>query len=188
MNLDVKLDHFYQSVIDEATNESENILVDYKATLKKIYDEKKEELETKAQARLKVETDNLYREKNKQLSNEAVEIRKTLSVKTQELKDHLFNDILLKVMEYMKTPEYDKLLEAQITSAYKFARGEAITIYINASDSSKLESLQQATGVELTVSNIDFIGGIRAVIHSKHILIDNSFATKLAEEKNNFQF
>ncbi len=188
MNLEVKLDHFYQSVIDEATNESENILVDYKATLKKIYDEKKEALETKAQARLKVETDNLYREKNKQLSNEAVEIRKTLSVKTQELKDLLFNDVKLKVMEYMKAPEYDKLLEAQITSAYNFARGEAITIYINASDSSKLESLQQATGVELTVSNIDFIGGTRAVIHSRHVLIDNSFATKLAEEKNNFQF
>lgn len=188
MNLDVKLDHFYQSVIDEATHESESILVDYQASLKKIYDEKKAELEAKAVARIKVESDNIYREKNKQLSNEAVEIRKTLSLKTQELKDHLFRDIQAKVMEYMKTPEYDELLKAQITSAHNFAKGEDIIVYINASDASKVNSLQEATGVELTISNIDFIGGIRAVIQSKHILIDNSFATKLAEEKNNFQF
>ena len=188
MNLDVKLDHFYQSVIDEATHESDSILVEYKASLNKIYEEKKAEYEAKAKARLKVETDNIYREKNKQLSNEAVEIRKTLSMKSQELKDRLFNDIQHKVMEYMETPEYDKLLEAQITSAIKFARGEAITIYINASDSSKKDSLERATGAELTISNTDFMGGTRAVIHSKHVLIDNSFATRLAEEKNNFQF
>lgn len=187
MNLDVKLDHFYQSVIDEATNESESILVEYQASLKKIYDTKKAELEQKAQARIKVEADNIYREKNKQLSNASVEIRKSLSQKTEELKDRLFTDVEKKVIEYMKTPDYIALLEKQITAAYKFARGEAITVYINASDASKMEALQQATKVELTVSNIDFIGGIRAVIHSKHILIDNSFATKLADEKHNFQ-
>ncbi len=188
MNLDVKLDHFYQSVIDEATHESDSILIEYKASLQKIYDEKKAELEAKAKARLKVETDNLYREKNKQLSNEAIEIRKTLSLKTQELKDCLFNDIHRKVMEYMETPEYNQLLIAQITSAIQFARGEDITIYINTSDSSKLKSLQEATGATLTITNTDFIGGTRAVISSKHVLIDNSFATKLAEEKHNFQF
>lgn len=188
MNLDVKLDHFYQSVIDEATQESETIISEYKASLKKIYDEKKAEFEGKAKARLKVETDNLQREKNKQLSNETVEIRKKINTKTQELKDLLFRDIEQKVLEYMKTPAYDKLLESQITSAYKLAKGEEIIIYINLSDASKLETLQQATGVTLTVSNIDFMGGTRAVIHSKHILIDNSFATKLEEEKQNFQF
>ena len=188
MNLDVKLDHFYQSVIDEATQESESIIVDYQASLKKIYDEKKAELEQKAQARLKVESDNINREKNKQLSNEAVEIRKAIGAKTQELTDSLFVDIENKVMEYMSTPDYDKLLEAQITSAYKFAKGDEITIYINPSDSSKLESLQKATGATLTISNVDFMGGTRAVIQSRHVLIDNSFATKLAEEKHNFQF
>ncbi len=188
MNLDVKLDHFYQSVIDEATHESESILVEYQASLKKIYDEKKAELEQKAAARIKVETDNLSREKNKQLSNEAVEIRKTISLRTEELINSLFDDIQNKVVEFMKTPEYVKLLEAQITAAYNFAKGEEIVIYINASDSAKLEELQQATGTTLTISNIDFMGGTRAVIHSRHVLIDNSFATKLAEEKHNFQF
>lgn len=188
MNLDVKLDHFYQSVIDEATQESESIISDYKASLEKIYDDKKMELQAKAKARLKVETDNLYREKNKQLSNQAVEIRKTLSVKTQELKDLLFRDIEQKVIAYMETPAYDKLLERQIMSAYKLAKGEEIVIYINPSDAAKHDALQKTTGVELTISNTDFIGGTRAVIHSKHILIDNSFAAKLEEEKQNFQF
>ena len=34
----------------------------------------------------------------------------------------------------------------------------------------------------------EFLGGMRAVIASKHILIDNSFKTLLSEAKSNFTF
>lgn len=188
MKLDVKLDHFYKSVIDDATNQSAAILEDYKQELAKMYNTRKLEMEQNQALTLKNETDNVAREKNKQLSSEAINIRRQLSEKKNELKDSLFSDIQLKLDHYMKTADYEDLLVREIKSAKNFAKKEAITIYINGSDASKKEKLEKLSGVSLTVSTIDFQGGTRAVIHEKNILIDNSFVTKLAEAKENFQF
>ncbi len=84
----------------------------------------------------------------------------------------------------MKTSEYFDLLAKQITEAKNFAGNEEVTIYINPTDISLKANLEANTKAVLTVSTIDFIGGTRAVIHDKNILIDNSFLTKLEEAKN----
>ena len=55
-------------------------------------------------------------------------------------------------------------------------------------DSSKLPSLSAAVNTTLTLSQYSFMGGTRAVVENRHILIDNSFATKLEEEKAAFTF
>lgn len=188
MKLDKKLDFFYESVIEEATKQSNTILEDYKASLQELYDTKKEEALRKAQTTLSVETDHLIRQKNKSLSTESINIRRTINEKNNELKEKLFLDVQQKLMEFMKTPAYDALLVSQIQAAVTFARGERMTLYINHSDESKKEALESKTNTSLTVSTMDFLGGTRAVIHEKHILIDNSFTTKLAEEKDKFRF
>lgn len=188
MKLDVKLDHFSNSVIENATNQSQSIIDEYKQSLQKIYDDKKEELLRKASLSLKVETDSLIRQKNKTLSSEATGIRRQISDKTNELKDSLFLDVEQQLNEFMKTEAYTDLLIKQIHNAIQFARGEKMTVYINPSDAEKKACLEAKTGIELTVSATDFKGGTRAVIHEKSILIDNSFLTKLAEEKDTFRF
>ncbi len=86
----------------------------------------------------------------------------------------------------MKTSEYTDLLCTQIKNAVDFAKGDAITLYINPSDADKKSMLEERTGASLTVSNRDFIGGTRAVIPSHSILIDNSFFTRLEEAKSSF--
>lgn len=44
------------------------------------------------------------------------------------------------------------------------------------------------TDCDIRVSQYPFLGGTRAVIASKNILIDNSFETKLKEAEQDFQF
>lgn len=188
MKLDKKLEHFYQSVIDDATTQSECILKEYEASLKQKYEEAKIDIKRKADLTLKVETDNIIREKNKILSTEALDIKRQLNCKDNELKERLFTDVYNKLVEFMKTPEYTDLLVREIKEAVTFSRGEAMTLYINASDADKKSYLEEKTGATLTISTTDFLGGTRAVIHDKHILINNSFITKLAEEKDIFQF
>lgn len=188
MKLDKKLEHFSNSVINDATRQSESIITEYEQSLKKIYNENKQDFERKAELTLKVETDNLVREKNKTLSTQSLEIRRTINNKNNELKERLFEEVSSKLNAYMKTEDYTKLLVSQIKAAIVFARGEQMTVYINASDADKKEILEKETGIEITISSVDFCGGTRAVIHEKHILIDHSFTTKLAEEKDIFQF
>jgi vacuolar-type H+-ATPase subunit E/Vma4 len=115
-----------------------------------------------------------------------MEFRRKVLERTAEISDRVMDDVRLKLEDYMKTSEYIELLFAQITNAVDFAGGDAITIYINPSDVDKKSLLEEKTGVSLTVSNRDFIGGTRAVIPSNSILIDNSFLTRLEEAKNTF--
>ena len=90
--------------------------------------------------------------------------------------------------EYMKTDEYKELLVSYITKAARFADGNPLTIYINSSDQDKKEFLEKRTGMTVTVSEEDFLGGIRSVIPGRNILIDHSFSGALEKEYEEFTF
>ncbi|MFR5505939.1 MAG: hypothetical protein ACLTHY_02445, partial [[Ruminococcus] torques] len=59
---------------------------------------------------------------------------------------------------------------------------------INPSDEKKRTELEKETGAKLTVSAEDFIGGVRAVIRSRNILMDHSFKTQIQDEYDKFLF
>lgn len=183
MTLDEKLEVFYNSSIEKATTQSIEIINEYKESLKKIYDEHIEESKRKAEVTLRVESDNLVREKNKRLSAQTLDIRREFTERTSILKESLFEDVIKKLNEFMSTPEYLTFLKKRIQTALDFAKGEEITIYINPSDADKKPALEQELHTTLTISNINFMGGIRAVISARNILMDYSFSTKLAEAK-----
>ena len=52
----------------------------------------------------------------------------------------------------------------------------------------ELLELEKETGAKLTVSAEDFIGGVRAVIRSRNILMDHSFKTQIQDEYDKFLF
>ena len=88
----------------------------------------------------------------------------------------------------MKTEAYNDFLVRCIRQAVDFAGEDPVVIYINPSDERKRSDLEDATRVRLTISAEDFIGGVRAVIRSRNILIDNSFKTQLRNEYDKFMF
>ncbi len=80
-----------------------------------------------------------------------------------------------KFSSFISTSEYETYLCRKIKEALDFAENDEIQIYLSSSDKSKANDLAQKTGTPLQVSKEDFIGGIRAEIPHKNILIDNSF-------------
>lgn len=187
MTIDEKLDNFYHCAIDDATAQSIKILESYEQTLKEMYEEKKKSLIKQSEQKIRTESENLVREKNRNLSSESLKLKRTLSDKSKEKVDILFNDVEKKLASYMQTPEYQKFLVERINETIEFAKDDELTIYINPSDANLKAALEDATHVGLVISNIDFLGGIRCVIPNRHILIDKSFMSKLREEKMNFK-
>ncbi|MDK2808533.1 MAG: V/A-type H+/Na+-transporting ATPase subunit [Clostridiales bacterium] len=186
MTIEEKLRVFYDTTIADATKQSEEIIKEYKLSLEKIYEDHKREVEEKATYTLSAECQKLVQEKNKDLSLQALEYKRLLSEKVESLKKILFDDIQTRLISYMQTEDYTNLLIHQVTEASKYAKQDEITIYINASDADKKEVIEEKTGTSVTISSIDFIGGTRAVIHSKNILIDRSFSSLFEEEKEQF--
>ena len=105
-----------------------------------------------------------------------------------ELKEKLFVEVKQLLEDYMTTSAYQQLLIKQIKNIQKEAGSGKLILYIDPADSDKRSSLQVATGAPVTVSEYSFMGGTRAVLQDRNILIDNSFASKLEKLKADFSF
>jgi len=188
MTTEEKLQHFLDVSIERATQKSSTMINDYTEALNQIFEQHKKDAIRKADLQVKLGADSLEHDKNKELLKEQMRIKKETSLLQEELEEKLFAEVKNLLEQYMTTEEYQTLLIQQIKEAKKFAGKEKIVIYIDPADSLKLLDLESATNAELTISEYSFIGGTRAIIHSKNILIDNSFETKLNELKEAFTF
>ena len=176
MTIDEKLQHFYEVSLDEAREDAAQAIQEHKEHLARTLEDHKQT------------SRHVRREVNKALSAEQITLRRDLSRKQEELKETLFAEVKTKVQQFITTAEYDEYLCRRINEAVKFAGDDEIQIYLSSSDKSKANDLAQKTGTPLQVSKEDFIGGIRAEIPHKNILIDNSFSANLASMCREFKF
>ena len=190
MTTEEKLQHFYTFSIESACREAEQILTEYQATLDAQFAAHKESKQEEAARQLTDETNKAKREINKAISAEQLKIRRRISRKEREIKHQLFDEVSIKLDTYKSTSAdaYLELLCKKIQDAKTFASGDAITIYIDPSDAALAESIEKQTRITPTISRESFLGGMRAVIHSKNILIDNSFSSLIQEARHNFTF
>ena len=70
----------------------------------------------------------------------------------------------------------------------RFAGGQSLIIYLNPTDMDKKDDLEDYTGMTITISREDFMGGMRAVLPEKNILMDYSFKGALEKEYEEFTF
>lgn len=188
MTLEEKLSHLQASSMEEARAEGNAIIDNYREALEKVLKDHKEEMRWQAETRIKAEQSNARHMLNQANARTQLELKRKTGKVQVELKDKIFKEAHMLVNEYMQTDEYEAYLVKSIHKATEFAPGEDMTIYINPSDEPRLSSLEKATGTRLTVSSEDFIGGTRAVIRERNILIDNSFTTLLRNEYDKFIF
>ena len=186
MTIDEKLQHFYEVSLDEAREDAAKAIQDHKAYLEQVLEEHKQSRTQTAEAEVKAEAEHVRREVNKALSAEQITLKRDWSLRQNELKESLFAEVRDKALRFTSTPEYSDYLCRRIKEAKDFAEDDEIQIYLSAGD--KELALSAKTGCTLLVSSEDFLGGIRAEIPGKNILIDNSFATNLAAMRKEFKF
>lgn len=188
MTIDEKLQHFYEVSLDEAREDAARAIQDHKDYLQKVLEEHKQSRIQTAEAEVKAETEHVRREVNKALSSEQITLKRNWSLKQNELKETLFAEVKNRVQQFTATPEYQDYLCRRIREAKDFAEDDEILIFLSSNDKELLDSLTARTGCPLQVSSENFLGGIRAEIPAKNILIDNSFSTNLAAMHKEFKF
>ena len=188
MTTEEKLQHFYEVSMDTAREEATKVLDEYKAALETEMERHKQEKQAASESQFKIDSDNAAREINKALSAEHLHIKRKLSKKQQKLKESIFAEVEELLDDFSKKPEYTDWLENKIKQSLEIAENDSIQIYLTAKDSAKAEELTNRTGITPLISETDFLGGIRAVIPEKNILIDNTFLTAFENEKERFNF
>ena len=188
MTIDEKLSHFYDITVEDARTKAAAILEEHKEALEKMTAERKALSEENAQTQIKAETANARREVNKALSAEQLTIKRDWTKKQNELKEKLFSEVKELLDSFTKTPEYETYLTGKIKEALAFAEDDEISVYLSPEDSALAEKLQQTTGVTIQIAKDSFLGGIRATIPQKNILIDHSFAGNFEAAYKEFKF
>lgn len=188
MTLEEKIAHLQTTSMEQARAEGNAIIDSHREALEKVLEDHKAEALRQSETRIKAETTNARLSLNQAAAKSQLEIKRRQGKVQQELKDKIFEEVMGLVNDYMKTEAYRDFLVRCIRQAVHFAGQDPVTIYLNPSDEAKRADLEDATGVHLTISAEDFIGGVRAVIRSRNILIDNSFRTQLRNEYDKFIF
>ena len=188
MTTEEKLQNFYHHSIDSAASEAQRLISEHQAALDKIFEEHKALRQQQAAEEEAAETEKLKREANKTLSAEQLSIRRRVSRRTLELRQMLFNEVRQKMTDFKKTDEYITYLKERIREAREFASGDDVRLYLDPSDEALKDRLEEMSGITLSVSETPFLGGIRAVIPQKNILIDHSFESLIREEQETFLF
>lgn len=188
MTIEEKIAHLQAAAMEEARAEGNAIIKQHRDTLENLFKEHREEAIRQSETRIKAETTNAKQQLNMATSKAQIELKRELSKTHTELKQRLFEEVEQLLNEYMNTEEYKHLLVSYIEKAAAFAGGEEMIIYINPTDSTIKDYLEEHTGLKLTISKEDFIGGIRAVIRGRNILIDYSFKGSLENARKKFLF
>ena len=188
MTIDEKLSHFYDVTIEDAQAKAAGILEEHRKALAQMTEKHKADSQENAQVQIKAETANARREINKALSAEQLTIKRDWTKKQNELKEKLFSEVKGLLESFTKTTEYENYLTTKIKEALDFAENDEISIYLSPEDSSLAEKLQQSTGAAIQIAKDSFLGGIRATIPQKNILIDHSFAGNFEAAYKEFKF
>ena len=188
MTTDEKLQHFMDICMEDARAKSARLYDEYASALEQTFEEHKKDSTRRLDMQLQGESEKIEREINKKLALAQINIKREMSKRQEELKDMLFVEVRNLLADFMSTPEYAQLLERQIAKAHELAGNKDLIIYIDPADGPLLQSLSLQNGEAVKISAYSFSGGMRAVIPDSHILIDNSFETKLEEARRTFQF
>jgi len=188
MKIEKKIKHLQEVAMTEAREEGNRILDTHKRALDSLYDKHVSENRVQSESRIKAESIRAKQQLNQTAAKAQVDIRRVQGKRQIKLKDKLFEEVKVLLLNYMQTDAYKDLLQTYINDAASFAAGEPLTIYLNQSDGDKKDELEQRTGLTLTISQDDFFGGMRAAIPGRNILIDHSFKRKFESEYDKFQF
>ena len=188
MTTEEKLKHFSEVSMETAREEAQRAITEYKAVLEDEMEQHKKEKQAASENQFRIEAENAAREINKALSAEQLHIKRKLSRKQQELREVLFSEIQEQLRAFTKTEGYADWLEAKVKKALVIAGEDEIQISLSPEDADLIPEIEKRTGMRPLLAEDSFLGGIRAVIPQKNILIDDTLLTSFQNEKESFNY
>lgn len=188
MTLDEKIEKLKKDTIEYARLQASNIITEQQESVSETKKAHIDSQNSKTNLSIKSIEEELKREENKIFSQNLIKLKRIYNDKVNSYKDEIFNDVKSKLSKFMNTDDYLNLLIKWILEALEFARDEEVHIYINPGDKDKLNILEKETNATIMLSSYDFIGGTRAVVRSRNVLIDHSFSSLFERQFEMFHF
>lgn len=188
LTLEEKIQHFYQVSVESAKAEARAELDAYQKEFENKLEIYRAKRRKQAEIERKAEAENARHQINKELSHDQLLIRRRLVKIQNEYKNQLFCEVEELLQNFRRSPEYPDYLCRKFRQALDFAGKDRIELQLSKGDESLLLPVSQRLGRPVVLSEEDFGGGIRALIPDRNLEVDDSFATLLEAERQEFVF
>lgn len=187
--LDEKLMHFTQVLMEEADAESAAVEAEIAAARAKARSEAEDEILQDAYRYIKSEVSRLRTESGRQVSRQMQENQRRLSLRREEMAREVFAVVREKLDAYTKTDAYPRRLTVLFREALSLlGTVKSVTVYLRPEDRTYLPLLQKAAGpVKVTAETGTFqLGGLVLLAPEKARRVDATFDTALDELSGHF--
>ena len=188
MNIEEKLKNLSDATMKQVEEECEQI--------RKEYEKKKEEIVSKAElemlssvySNIQREKQKASKEKNSHILAVDAENKQKFTVLRNKLIDEIFDSVMEKVREYVKSDEYKTYIANILKDAGYIFENEDIEVICDKNDKKYADfiRMQSSRIVSLEISSEDLIGGLIIKGTKTKKIYDNSFKTILLNERKNF--
>ncbi len=177
-------------VLEEVRIEAEAIILDAEKEAKETLKAAKEEADKTYEDIVNEANAKSAGERRKIESLTQVETRNRLLQEKEALVDEAFDKTLAKLKDFVKTEEYQSILEALILEAAKKMGSKSLVVYVNSKDKAWLEqgnlsnlSKKLRVGLKLADKAEECIGGCKVQTVDGKILYDNTLENRLQQFK-----
>ncbi|AMB96010.1 V-type ATP synthase subunit E [Aerococcus urinae] len=186
MKLEEKMAYFKDQVTQQSQAEIDQQINQYRQTLEDDYQKFQEQTDETYAHRLVNEKEALRKENNKAISQIQINQQRELFLTEENMKLTLFQTFTKQIESYQKSEAYIEQLKKMLKNIQAYAGREKYDLYIDENDSHLRSQLESYASHPIIISDRPFMGGIRAVLRERQILVDYSFLTFLDRLKENF--
>jgi|GEM_PF-2400758 len=178
MKTEEKLMEFRRASKEKAESMRRNSLNEINARIKQEATESIKKAELESKNRINEEFHKLSQERNRSILEAKNSCKEKLVNLRKEYYNSIFENVERELYNFTRKEEYKFYLAENIKRNY-------IKIYFTKRDMLHADFIKERVGfgIEILESDDDFIGGFKAVLPNKNIMIDNSFKSKLLEER-----
>lgn len=187
MKIEAKINEFTKVAESEAEKKRALILEELEKEMNASIEIKTKELEDLSSKTIKEEKIKIDQEFNKEVIQKVSTYKKDLMSLRNRYEAELFSDVKSDLDKFIASNEYVNFLVKEIRGSLDGSNN--FKLYLTKRDISHKEDITKEfkdVNLEILPSDEDFIGGFKIVIVDKNILMDNSFKTRLQEEKEKF--
>lgn len=187
--LDKKLMHFTQVLMDEAGAETRAMEAEIQATRESARAKAEDQVLREAYQYIKTEVARLRKDSGRRVSRQMQDNKRQLYLRREEMSQDIFTLVRSRLAGYVATPAYqEKLLSLFREASARLGRVTRLTVFLRPEDRGCAALLAQACGpVELTVEDGSFVlGGLVVESDERALRIDATFDTALEELSGHF--
>lgn len=186
--VDEKIDKFAHDIMNDVSKKRHDMMEQTEKELEDIFEEKELEYLSKAYEIIQGGLKNIHKEKNEITSRAIMDSKREILKARDDMIKQVFANAEKDLMTYTHSKEYvDKLCQIIDDSIKEIGEGE-LTIYLASTDSGHLQNLRKKYDHDIVLEDKHekMIGGCKIFNKTRNIYLDNSFYTKLYNQKDAF--